>query len=185
MKIYLDLLPKQRKMEIRRKKIFRMILRAEFLLLLPILLFIIVLLNIFYLVSVERSALASAHLTAKSQEKYQELSSYEEKFKTVNENSSLLLKLESGHLHWVWVLEKMNKIMPEGIVIGDLSTKNYRIFLLGTAKNRDLLLKFKDELEKDQCFENINVPLSNLVVKENVDFQMDFSVKRSCLVSGS
>lgn len=181
MKIFLDLLPKQRKLEIRRKKIFRMILRTEFLFLLPLFIFIIVLFNIFYLVSIDRKTLESAQQNTRSQDKYQELSTYEEKFKQVNENSSLLLKLGAGHLHWTTVFEKLNSMLPNGVVISDFSTKNYKILLLGVSKNREVLLNFKSELEKDACFENINVPLSNLVVKENIDFQMDFSIKKECL----
>ncbi|EKD46436.1 MAG: hypothetical protein ACD_67C00237G0003 [uncultured bacterium] len=181
MKIYLDLLPKQRKSEIRRKKIFRILLREEALFLLPLLLFIIILLNVYYLISVQHDISIAAHSSIESQEKYQELNLYEEKFKQVNETASLILKISDGHLHWGKVFDKMNGIIPEGIALTGFSTKNYKIFLIGNAKDRNILLNFKEKLSSDQCFEDVNVPLSNLVVKENVDFQMDFSIKQDCL----
>lgn len=181
MKISLDLLPKQRKLELKRKKIFRRILSQEFLFLLPVLLLIIIILNIYYLVTLARDTSIAEHAVIQSQDKYQELSAYENKFNQVNETSASLLKIQAGHLHWGKVLEKMSSIVPDTITITNFSTKNYQIFLLGKAKNRDILLKFKSELESDQCFENVNVPLSNLVVKDNIDFQMDFSIKQDCL----
>jgi hypothetical protein len=49
------------------------------------------------------------------------------------------------------------------------------------ANNRDNLIQFKDNLEKESCFSEINLPLSNLVEKENVEFQIDFNIKKDCL----
>lgn len=181
MKIYLDLLPKQKKSEIRRKKIFRMLLRQEFLFLLPIILLIIILFNVYYLVSVQHSISIAAYSAIEAQDKYQELNSYEEKFKQVNDASAMLLKIQDKQLHWSKILDKLSNMMPEGIAISGFSTKNYKIFLIGSAKNRDILLSFKSYLISDQCFENVNVPLSNLVVKEDVEFQVDFAVKQECL----
>lgn len=181
MKIYLDLLPKQKKSEIKRKKTFRILLRHEFLFLLPMILLIIVLLNIYYLVSVQHGISIAASSAIESQDKYQELSSYEEKFKQVNEASAMLLKIQDKQLHWSKVFDKLSNVLPEGIAISGFSTKNYKIFLIGNAKNRDILLSFKSALLSDECFEAVNVPLSNLVVKEDVEFQVDFIVKQECL----
>ncbi|EKE20018.1 MAG: hypothetical protein ACD_8C00066G0003 [uncultured bacterium] len=181
MKIYLDLLPKKRKLEIKRKKRFLSILRQELLFLFPVAVFIAILFNIWYLVSVKRDSLLIAQSTAQSQDKYKELSAYEKKFKEVNEASALLLKIKDGHLYWHDVFEKLSKLDSEGVMINDLSTKNYRVYLLGRARDRETLLNFKDKLGSEDCFEQVNLPLSNLVVKTDVDFQVDFSIKKDCL----
>lgn len=181
MKIYLDLLPKNKKAEIKRKKRFLMIIKEEFLFLFPLVVFIVILLNIWYLISLQRDMLMNAQTKSQSEDKYKELSTYEKKFKEVNDVSSAILKIKAGHFHWTKVFEKLSDLTPEGIMITDLSTKNYRIFLLGRAKNRDLLLEFKNKLESESCFESVNLPLSNLVVKEDVDFQVDFAIKKDCL----
>lgn len=181
MRIYLDLLPKQKKNELRRKKIFRRILSDEFLFLLPVVLFILILFNILYLLSFEQKTSSTINSQTQSQDKYQLLTTYENKFKEVNENASLLLKIQDGHLYWSNVLERVSETLPAGIAITDFSTKDYRIFLIGKAKNRDTLLNFKSNLEANACFSDVVVPLSDLVVKDNVDFQMDFSVNSDCL----
>lgn len=181
MKIYLDLLPKERKDELKRGKFFREILREEFLFFLPIVVFVIILLNIYYLLSIQHNASVAAKSQTESQDKYQEINSYEEKFKNVNENAAKLIKIQQGHLYWAGVFNKFGEAMPDGISISDFSTKNYDIFLVGKAKNRDTLLNFKNRLEADKCFININVPLSNLVVRNDVDFQIDLKVSEDCL----
>ena len=160
---------------------FQNILREEFLFLLPVILFIVILLNIYYLLSIQRDSSIAAKSLAESQDKYQELSSYEEKFKQVNAGASKLLKIQAGHFYWAEIFNKLGVAVPEGVFIANFSTKDFNIFLVGKAKNRDMLLSFKDRLEKDDCFANINVPLSNLVVKDDIDFQMDFLINQGCL----
>jgi hypothetical protein len=181
MKIYLDLLPKERKAELRRKKIFRKILSEEFLFLVPSALLIVILLNVFYILSIKRDMSIAAKTMIESEDEYKELNSYEEKFKQINENSTKLLKIQAGHLYWAEIFKKLSGSMPEGISIADFSTRDYNVFLTGKVDNRDTLLKFKGILEEDACFDEVNVPLSNLVVKEDIDFQMDFLIKKDCL----
>jgi Tfp pilus assembly protein PilN len=181
MKIYLDLLPKERKQELKRKKIFRKILRQEILFLVPLFVFIIILSNIYYLLSLQHSTSIAAQSQEQSQDKYQELKTYEEKFKQVNESTASLLKIQAGHLNWNNIFKKLDEATPEGIVITNFSTREYLIMLAGKAKDRNTLLSYKDKLESTECFTAVNVPLSNLVVKDDVDFQIDFSVNQDCL----
>ena len=181
MKIYLDLLPQEKKNEIKRRKIFRIILREEFLFSLPIIIFIVILFNVYYLLNIQYSSALAASSINKAQEKYRELSSYEEKFIKVNESVDALTKIQGSQLHWINVLRELSLVTPDGIALSDLSTKNYQIFLLGKADSRDDLLEFKSKLDVSACFQSVNVPLSNLVVKEDVDFQLDFTVAQDCL----
>jgi len=177
MKIYLDLLPKERKLELKRKKTFRIVLRHEMLFLLPLMVLAVVLANVYYLLSFQLDNTVKSG----SEEKYEKLNAYEEKFKQVNEATASLMKITAGHLQWSNVFERLNVIIPEDVTIINFSTKDYNVFIVGKAKNRDVLLRFKSNLESDECFSNVNVPLSNLVVKENIDFQIDFLFKSDCL----
>lgn len=181
MKIYLDLLPDNRKKEIRRKKTFRSILKGEALFLLPVVLFILILLNIYYVIVLQRNSLVNENSLQQSQSKYQQLGIYQEEFKQVNSLSQALGKIQSGHLHWTNLFQNLSEATPDNIQISNLSTKNYTVFLVGKAKTRDDLLNFKNKLEESSCFQNINVPLSDLVVKDNVDFQIDLMINKDCL----
>lgn len=181
MKIYIDLLPEQRKQEIKRNRTFRTILREEFLFLLPILLFICILLNVYYVLVMQKKSSIATYFLQQSQEKYQELDTYKEEFKKINETGQILGKIQSGHLRWKNVFVELSNITPEGIYTTNLSTKDYSLFLSGKAKTRENLLDFKNKLETSSCFQKINVPLSNLVVKNDIDFQIDLAINEDCL----
>lgn len=181
MKITLDLLPQERKLEIKRTKRFLMILRGELLFLVPILLFVVILLSVYYILSLQRDSAAAFFLQQQSGGQYQELVSMEEKFKQTNDSVVVISKTQTGHLRWMNMFEQLSTAVPQGIYIDDLSTKNYKILLAGKAQTRESLLEFKSNLEKNDCFRDINVPLSNLVVKNDVDFQMDLSITEDCL----
>lgn len=181
MKIYLDLLPQEKKNQIKRNKLFQRILHEELLFVVPLLVFIILLFNVYYVLNYEFNSLSAAGLEGRSQDKYQELNVYEEKFKEMNESVAVLSKLQTNHLHWINVIDELGNSTPDGVYLNNLSTKNYQIFLLGKARSRENLLNFKAKLEESSCFESINIPLSNLVVKDDIDFQMDLMVNNDCL----
>lgn len=181
MKIYLDLLPQEKKNKIKHDKIFSRILREELLFIVPLLVFIVLLFNVYYILNYQYNSLSAEGTAGKSLDKYQELSTYENKFKEINESVTVLNKLYANHLHWTNVLVELGNVTPDGIYLEDLSTKNYQIFLLGKARTRENLLAFKANLEQSSCFKDINIPLSNLVVKDDIDFQMDLTVNNDCL----
>lgn len=181
MKIYLDLLPQEKKDELARKKTFRRILKQEMLFLLPFVVLIIILGNIYYVLTLEKNTGIEVGAINTSQEKYQELSFYEDKFTKINESVKVILKIQSAHIKWSEVFKELGTITPQGVTISNFSNKNYQIFLIGRARTRDDLLSFKSKLENSSCFASINVPLSNLVVKNDVDFQMDLLVNQECL----
>lgn len=182
MKIYLDLLPQEKKNELRRNKIFHKILREEALFLLPAIVAIVILANIFYLLKLQLNTAGTSQMASMSQDKVQLLRTYEDKFAKTNDAVADLAKIQNQHLHWESLFEELNRVVPAGITITDISTKNYQVFFLGKAKVRDNLLEFKNNLINDQCFQSVNVPLSDLVTKEDIDFQMDLLVSKDCLL---
>jgi Tfp pilus assembly protein PilN len=181
MKISLDLLPQNKKAEIRRDKLFREILKEELMFVFPLLVLIAILGNIYYLLTIQKSINNNAYEFQQGQGQYKELNKYDKEFKKINETDNFLIRIQSGHLRWANILNRLGQAIPGEVMIDSLANKNFNVYLVGNAKTRDDLLEFKSNLEKDSCFQNVNVPLSNLVVKDNVDFQMDFSVTQACL----
>lgn len=181
MRIYLDLLPQEKKDAIRRNKIFGLIVREEIFFLLPLIVFVIILFNIYYLLNLQHDSLLSSGANDSSRDQYQQLAKYEERFKSINTTVDVLSKIQSNHLYWTNALTSLSLTMPDGVYLSNLASKNYQLFLVGKARSRDDLLNLKTNLEQSSCFQNINVPLSNLVVKNDIDFQMDVEVKKECL----
>lgn len=181
MKIYLDLLPEDRKKEIYRNKLFYLSLKQEFLFLLPLLLLIGILIGVNWMLKYQKESIVIQNFQNQTKGQYQELGIYEDKFKATNEFSSSLLKIQKGHLHWANQLMQISSMLPDGVKVFNLASNNFKIVTTGNAKTRDELLVFKDNLEKNNCITDVNVPLSNMVERENVDFQLDFSIKPECL----
>jgi Tfp pilus assembly protein PilN len=142
---------------------------------------VFILLDIHYVLLLQKSALVEEYSMQQSQNKYQQLNVFEEKFKQVNVLDQQLAKIQTGHLNWYNLFSELSNRTPAGIYINDLSTKDYSVFLVGKAKTRDNLLEFKNQLESSPCFQNVNVPLSDLVVKTDVVFQIDLKITENCL----
>jgi Tfp pilus assembly protein PilN len=181
MKIYLDLLPGDRKEEIEKKRIFWKIFRQEILFFMPISFFIAILITTNITLKIQLDSLEKTGSLEQSQEKYQELKNYEGKFRQINLQVNSLSNFQKNHLHWFNAISEVSNTVPDGIYISGLTTKDFNISLSGKAKTRDDLLALQDKLNANKCFKNLNVPLSNLVNKDDVDFQIDFEVQKDCL----
>jgi Tfp pilus assembly protein PilN len=181
MKIILDLLPEQKKLAIKRKKIFGKILREEVMFLFPLIVFIFILLDIYYILTIQKSTLIKEYSMQQEQSQYKQMDIFEEKFRQINDMDQQLKKIQENQLKWSNLFKELSAVMPSGVYINDLATKDYAVFLSGEAKSRDDLLDFKNKLENSVCFQEVNVPLSNLVVKDNVVFQLDLKIKKECL----
>lgn len=181
MKICLDLLPQQRKQEIKKKKLFLRILENEVLFIFPIFVLIVILISVYYILTLQRDVIYNAYSAQQSQEKYQQLEVYEKKFKQTNLLVQTINNIHSEHIYWLNFFQQLSKILPNNNYVTDLSTKDFTVFFVGKAKTRNDLLDLKNKLEAEPCFKKVNVPLSNLVVKEDIDFQIDILINEDCL----
>ena len=182
MKIYLDLLPEDRKKEISRKKRFRIVAKQGFLFTTPIFLFIAILASINLILKTQNDGMEQALLIGGGQDKYHNLKFYEDEFRSINEKVRNINMFQEKHLKWSNALAHLLEVIPDGVTVTDLSSNNHQIFLVGKAREREILISFRDSMGQSECFEGVNVPLSNLVTKADIDFQMDFLIKNDCLV---
>ena len=182
MKIRINLLPENRKILARNKKRFKSIIEQEILFILPVVVFIFMLIGINLVLKVQNSSIDISNKMLGDQEGYKDMKSYEEKANFINTKVLDIRKIKESTMSWSGVINEMINVMPEGISLSNLSTADYKITLIGKANNRETLIAFKNLILESSCFENANVPLSNLVVKENVNFEMDFDVKKECLL---
>lgn len=182
MKIYINLLPEGRKALALKKKRFRNIIRQEVLFLFPLVVFVFTMIGINMVLSVQNSSFDLAYTASGDGGEREKLKLYEEKIDISNKKIAELKKFQSNHYRWTNIIKEVISLVPEGVTLGDFSTKGYEILIVGKAETRDRLMEFKDNLMKSECFDNVEVPSSFLVVRENLDFQMDFSVSRTCLI---
>lgn len=125
--------------------------------------------------------IAKNYETPGIKEKYAELEKYGEKVKEVNSQVANAETIQENQIYWSKLFLKLNEVLSEEITLNDLTTKDYTILLTGKSKTRDGLVLLEEKLKNESCFSDVKLPLSNLVSKENVDFQIEFNIKEECI----
>lgn len=84
---------------------------------------------------------------------------------------------EKQKKHWD-VISEINSIVPDGIVLTHFAvSEEGELSLNGLAYTRDALLQLKEGLEKSELLEDIVSPISNFVVETDVKFEFTAKVK--------
>jgi Tfp pilus assembly protein PilN len=91
-------------------------------------------------------------------------------------------KIQKNNINWTPIFQEINISIPEGIIVKSISNEEYGISMAGVAENRDKLIDMKSKIEKNNCFEEISIPINNIVLKNNIDFKVDFNVSKNCLI---
>ena len=96
------------------------------------------------------------------------------------ELNGLLQRIEAeqnSHINWVEKINQINQIIPGGIQVDQINLLgDSKSFLLkGRAGNRDDLFSFEDTIKNAEEFDNINFPIPNITLKENIPFQFTAS----------
>jgi Tfp pilus assembly protein PilN len=181
MKINLNLIPEYKREEVKRNKRLRLAIKGGILLLFLFLFLFGGLSSFDYISGINLKMVSGAAQSESKKESFEKVKQMEGEFGKINDFISQTEKIQREQLYWSQILLKLNPLVPGEILISDLVTKDYKILMAGTAKSRDALLQFKDNLEKEECFSAVALPLSDLVTKDDIDFQIEFNVNKSCL----
>lgn len=161
------------------KKVFYIRLLITFLILMSIAVFFIVLIIsplFFFTLSQKKLALSQLKIQNSSENVRYEYG-VEDLMK--NLNSKLNIVDSSKEKEFI-VSNKINKILSEkieGIKITDISfvedQEKRDIFKLrGSASSRETLLLFKNILQKNKDFKNVDLPISSFIQKTNIQFNL-------------
>lgn len=181
MEINLNLLPQSKKEEMIRMRHFRSAIGWEILFSLIIIVLAAFLFGIYLVLSLNYDMLAKFQNAESEKAQYKAINQYEDEFERINAKMALVTKVRNDQLYWSDFLLRLNNLIDPGIELDGIATKEYAVFLVGKASDRDSLIALKEKLEKDECFSEVNLPLSNLTVKENIDFQIDLKINDQCL----
>ncbi|QQS21349.1 MAG: PilN domain-containing protein [Candidatus Moraniibacteriota bacterium] len=185
MKILLNLLPPEKKEEMRKNSRFRMVVLqgAAFLSLGAF--YYAMLLGISFLLSIERSS--GERLSGENVSRKQEVESYESVFRDANKHIAEISAALSGHVSWSHFFRELERSTPPGILYTSLMTKtDLSLEISGKATDRESLLLFERQINESDCFRDAIIPLADKLVKENIDFQLSAAIERTCvLLKGS
>lgn len=182
MKIKLNLVPPERKEELKKISQLRMVFKWEAELASVLLLLVLALASINAIVKINLSAAKNnLDMIDKKSEQYQAIEDYDNEVRNIITMTADISSVQNAQLYWSKFLTRLDEKVITGIAISKLVTDNYGISLAGRADMRDNLIAFKENIEKDACFSDVDFPLSNLVSKGNIEFQLNFKVKKECL----
>jgi len=180
MKIKLNLIPPYKKAEIKQSMRLRSVLRWE----IEISAIFLIFFGLIYCTEYISKINLSAYVVKKqniNSGQMAEFNKYELKIKDINARFSEIDKIQKGQFYWTNFFNKFNTDVTDGIEIENLASRNYSIIVVGKAATRENLIAFRDGLQKNGCFSNVTLPLSYLVSKTDIVFQMDFILKNDCL----
>lgn len=94
------------------------------------------------------------------------------KMKEINTVLRRVEQIQAEHMSWVPRMADLAQMTPAGIVINNaqLDRNNNTYTLSGSALTRDTLLHFEQQLESLPYVEEVQVPLSQLIEKEDIRF---------------
>lgn len=185
MKILLNILPAEKKTDMRRNVRFRMIIAHGSAVIFLGFLYSCALLGISFLLSLQLASSRGPSGQGGGSSNENEVGSYETMFRETNAWASEVSSLVGKHLSWGRFFRSLETATPEGVFFDRLATKtDYTIALSGRANNRESLLLLEKNMNDSDCFRDAAVPLSDKLVKENIDFQLDAVIEKSCLVAG-
>ena len=184
MKTLLNLLPEEKKDAIQSRLRSRFLLWQLFLVFVLEVFYLSILVSSYLILDYQLKSLQSVSESERSDVRTEvtSLNTYEKKFQEVNALISVVERMDHAHLFFSRVFKLLDPLTPPGIIVNQLKTQEFTVSLTGKAAKREDLLLFDKRLkEEGKCIENVDIPVSNLFSQENIDFQLDFSVKQECL----
>lgn len=108
-----------------------------------------------------------------------ELLAQEARIKNVNALTETATAILDATPLWSVVIDEINARAIDGIAISSFGAPaiTEKMTVSGTAKDRATLNQFKKSLQGSALFTEIEVPLANLELKENIPFSTSFRIK--------
>jgi Tfp pilus assembly protein PilN len=181
MKIRLNLLPKSRENKIKNKKILKFVILQEVMIIIITVLFFGVVKGIDTIANFQLDGVNQQISSNGTKGDYIEIKKYEDDLKEVKTKVDFINKIQKLNVNWVPALNKLAQLLPQEVTLNSLNGNGYSLTLKGIAKNRDILIKMKEDIQKDQCFKNVDIPLNNIVLREDIDFELTLNIDRKCL----
>lgn len=101
--------------------------------------------------------------------------------KQVNDKLTKIDQIEKQFDPWSEHLLNISRLIPEGIALSSLTMerRSRDLLLRGEARKREDLLSFKAALENSGMFESVESPISNILNKQDIAFDLKLKIKES------
>jgi len=177
----INLLPPAKKIAIAKTKKLKTILGWEVVITFVALCFFGFLFALSSLLNFNLTLISEMKSNASDGAKYAKIEQFQNKFSQINTQLNRLSKIDNDQLYWSSALLALNSSVPDAVEITEITTKDLTLSLSGHVDLRDNLLAFKEKLVQNACFSGVDLPVSELVSKDNVNFHLTLNVNEKCL----
>lgn len=109
----------------------------------------------------------------------------------INKKIELAKQVQSDYIAWSRLIINFSKLVPNGVEISSFNVNpcpkidEWTINIVGKAANRNDFLTFKENLlkAKDLFQKEIDIPITNLFEKENINFNININIKKEVLTN--
>jgi Tfp pilus assembly protein PilN len=104
--------------------------------------------------------------------------SYASRVKEINLRLNAISEIQNNYISWADLLKYLSEKTPGKITLSfiKINKDNATLKIGGEAKTREDLLIFKENLENSKVFSDINLPLENILEKENISFEISAKI---------
>lgn len=175
----INLLPPQVKMELAREEKWKLILILGTLFFFFLFSFILILSAVKIYIQGQAEFLGILRTSEEKIFQNEKNKSLFEKIDSANQNLSKLNSFYKNQTDSIVIFEKVLKTLPGGIYLTDFSwQKNAsQIVISGKASNREALFEFKNNLQSQKEFNEINFPAESWIKPSDIDFRATFQLK--------
>jgi len=91
-----------------------------------------------------------------------------------NKSVLILDKIEATKYDWLNFMQKISQAAPANISLNKITAKltDHQFEITGFADTRDGFIAFKNNLVNTNIFYNLNSPISEILIKDNIDFDL-------------
>jgi len=175
----LNLLPPQLKKELELTELGQWLasfgLRLATILIIFTLILVTTYFSIFILIKTQNDLIEER----KGDQRIQHQAEIENKIEQVNEQARQIFIKQDQIITWIPLLEELSQVTPSGVYLINFSFRaiDNQINLTGWARDRDRLLRFEELLNESPYFDEINVPLTNLIKQTDINFNFTLKPK--------
>ena len=185
----INLLPPQQKEELLEEEKYNLVLTLGILFLIFLISLTLILFSI--KISISGQLEAQKILLSQGEERFKgtQIQNLEEKINISNQTFSKLNLFYQNQLNLTETLEKISETLPPGTYLTNLNfslltvpaggkAPQYvaQISVSGFSPTREILLEFKENLDKEGAFGEIYFPPSNWVKPADIDFSVNFKI---------
>lgn len=177
MKITINLVPAEKKEELRFRRIGRVFFRTGITLSMALVVFAVFIFFCVKVLDIYETAIGKEIEKSKENPAYKEISETQDLIEQYHSKSAAVQKQFRDHRQYWPIYQQINALAPKGIYFKEISIENSGVFLKGMGDRREAVINLKDRIEQDENFEKIESPISNYVRDANIDFEIRFNIK--------